>query len=343
MKHLITGGSGFLGNLIMQKLLEQSEEVKILDIWKSDNLPKNVEFIECSVLDRDGVNAAMNGIDIVHHNAAQVPLTKAGKDFWKVNKTGSQIVAEEALRSNVKGFIHMSSSAVFGDVDSFPINDKTLTKPIEIYGRSKLAGENAVKSVLSKSDIPLIVIRPRTILGEGRLGIFQILFEWISENKNVYVIGSGNELFQFVHAHDLMDAYMLAYKKGVSATYNVGTDSYKTLREAIENVVSHAKSNSKVISLPTYLSINILRFADWLGISPLAPFHYLTYHKPYCFDMNPLINIGWNCKYSNDKMLTESYDWFKKNKNNLVNINNKASVHRKPVKEAILKLVKWIS
>ena len=185
MKHLITGGSGFLGNLIMERLLEKGEEVKILDIWKPKNLNGDVEFIDCNILDRQGVANAMTGIDIVHHNVALVPLTKSGNRFWEVNVNGSQIAAEEALKAGVNGFIHMSSSALYGAVDHFPITDSTKVNPIEIYGKAKLAGEESVSKIFSNSKLPLIIIRPRTILGEGRLGIFQILFDWIKDNKNV--------------------------------------------------------------------------------------------------------------------------------------------------------------
>ena len=342
MNHLITGGSGFLGNLIMKRLLESGEKVKIMDIWKPNNLPEDVEYINCDIRDRSGVNRAMQNVDIVHHNVALVPLTKSGKMFWEVNVEGSKIAAEEALKCGVNGFIHMSSSALYGAVDNFPINDDTAIKPIEIYGRAKHAGEVAVNNILSDSEVPTIIIRPRTILGEGRLGIFQILFDWIKENKNVYVIGSGDVKFQFIHAHDLMDAYMLAYKKGTSDNYNVGTDRFGTLREAIENVIIHAGKSSKVKSLPESLTINTLKIADWLNISPLAPWHYLTYHKEFYFDIIKLKNLGWLPKYSNDEMFKESYDWFNENYENLKQ-NEHGSAHRRPVKESILKLVKLFS
>ena len=128
---------------------------------------------------------------------------------------------------------------------------QTPPHPIEVYGRAKLAGEQAVQEVFAKVNLPLIVIRPRTILGEGRLGIFQILFEWISENRNVYVMGSGDVKFQFVHAHDLMDAYMLALDKGKPGVYNVGTDRFGTLREALENLIAHVGSSSKSKACPS--------------------------------------------------------------------------------------------
>jgi len=342
LKHLITGGSGFLGNLIMRRLLDQGEDVKILDIWKDNDHPDDVEFVNCDIRDRDGVHKAMKDIDIVHHNVALVPLTKSGKTFWDVNVIGSQIAAEEALKVGVHGFIHMSSSALYGDVENFPINNKTPVKPIEIYGKAKLAGEEIVSTTFAKSKMPLIVVRPRTILGEGRLGIFQILFDWIKDNTNIYVIGSGEVKFQFVHAHDLMDAYMLAYDLGKSGEYNVGAERFGTLRSVLENVIEYAGSTSRVKSLPVNLTIGTLTILDWLKLSPLAPWHYLTYHKEFYFDVKPLLDLGWNPNYSNNEMFCESYDWFIKNFDS-IKLDKNTSAHRKPVKEVILKAVRWFS
>src|SRR3546814_13000144 len=80
------------------------------------------------------------------------------------------------------------------------------------------------------------LFRSRATLGAGRLGIFQILFEWIRENRNVYVIGSGGNRVQFIHAHDLMDFYMLALDSGRPGTYTVGTDRFVTLRAALAEI-----------------------------------------------------------------------------------------------------------
>ncbi|MBW4633808.1 MAG: NAD-dependent epimerase/dehydratase family protein [Iphinoe sp. HA4291-MV1] len=343
MKHLVTGGSGYLGNLIARRLYERGESVKVLDIWEDPTRPKGIEFVNCDICDRASVTAAMKGIDIVHHNAALNPLTKAGKKFWQVNVEGSRIVAEEAVKADVKSFIHTSSSALFGGVKTSPITQDTPPKPIEIYGKAKLAGELVVDEICEKANLPLITLRPRAILGEGRLGIFQILFEWIEEGRNVYVIGDGNNLFQFIHPLDLMDAYMLALDLGKSGTYNVGTDGYNTLRQALEHLIAYAGSESKVIGLPVGPSIGTLRFLDLLGLSPLAPFHYLTYHKEIYFDVDPLLKLGWKPKYSNNQMLCESYDWFKANKQKLANVENANSVHRRPVKEKLLWLLRQIS
>lgn len=342
MKHLVTGGSGFLGNLIARRLHARGEQARILDVWEDPSRPKEIEFVKCDIRDAAGVAQAMQGVDVVHHNVALVPLTKAGKEFWSVNVEGSRIAAEQASKAGVKTFIHMSSSAIFGAPEKCPITNDSPYAPVEVYGRAKLAGELAVRETLAKVKLPLIVIRPRTILGESRLGIFQVLFQWMSENRKIYVIGDGRQKFQFVHAHDLMDAYLLAMDAGQSGVYNVGTDRFGTLREALENVIAHARSTSHVVGLPAGLTINALRLLDWLRLSPLAPWHYLTYHKPFYFDVAPLLALGWRPRYSNDEMFRESWDWFAANKDRLT-AEAAGSPHRSVVKQRLLGLLKKFS
>jgi nucleoside-diphosphate-sugar epimerase len=342
MKHLVTGGSGFLGSLIAKRLHAQGETVRILDIWDDPQRPEGTEFINCDIRDRAGVLAAMQGVDVVHHNVALVPLTKSGEKFWDVNVNGSRIAAECAVEARVSYFVHMSSSAIFGLPKKCPIDNNTPTEPIEIYGRGKLAGEQTVREICDRAGLPLVVIRPRTILGEGRLGIFQILFEWIEESRGVYVIGDGNIQFQFIHAHDLMDAYMLVINHGRQGAYNVGTDRFGTLRGDMEKLFRHAGSRSTVRSLPVGPTIGTLGLLDKLGLCPLAPWHYLTYHKDFHFDITPLLELGWKPKYSNEEMFCESYDWFQANRNRAPSAAG-GSPHRKPVREKILWLLKKLS
>lgn len=284
----------------------------------------------------------MQGVDIVHHNAALVAQTAAGKKYFEVNVEGSRVVTEEAAKAGVQALIHTSSTSIFGAPDKMPITNDTPTRPFEPYGRSKLEGEHVVDEICAKHGIPLITIRPRATLGAGRLGIFQVLFDWIRDNRNVYVIGSGDIGFQFIHAADLMDFYMTALDRGRSGTYNVGTDEFGTLRGDLEKLITYAGSTSKVVSLPVWPAVNALRVLYYAGLSPLVPWHYLTYHKPCYFDVQPLLDLGWKPRYSNDAMLQESYDWFVANREQQREARS-ASPHRAPLRQQVLRLVKRFS
>jgi len=107
-------------------------------------------------------------------------------------------------------------------------------------------------------------------------------------------------------------------------------------------VIAHARSTSRVTGLPGGLTTNTLRVLDWLRLSPLAPWHYLTYHKPFYFDVQPLLDLGWKPRYSNDEMFRESWDWFAQNKDRLA-AEAAMSPHRSVVKQGLLGLLKRLS
>src|SRR5213593_1298502 len=140
--HLVTGGAGFLGSHTARALHARGE--RVLDVLTAPDLPPGIEVIRADVLDRARVAEAMAGVDVVHHHAALVPLTKAGRRLWRVNVDGTQQVLDEARAAGVKFFIHVSTSAVFGRPERCPITDETPLRPLEAYGRTKLAGEERV-------------------------------------------------------------------------------------------------------------------------------------------------------------------------------------------------------
>ena len=168
MRHLITGGSGFIGNLTARRLLERGEQVRVLDIWSDATQPKQIEFVHCSVLNKEGVAAAMRDVDVVHHNAALVAQTDAGRAYWDVNVEGTRIVTDEAAKAGVKSLIHVSSTAAYGIPPAGPITAATPLNPVEPYGKSKLAGEKIAEEICRANGIKLVTIRPRATLGAGR-------------------------------------------------------------------------------------------------------------------------------------------------------------------------------
>jgi len=341
--HLITGGNGYVGGFIAKELIARGERVRSIDVTDNNRPANRVEYRRVDVLDIQALRAAMDGVDYVHHTAALVPLRKAGKRFWQVNVEGTKNVLQAAKEKKVKHLSHMSSSAVFGNVSDAmcPIGAAARPHPAEIYGRAKLAAEELVRAEMTqRAETTFSVIRPRTIIGTERLGIFQILFEWVSEGKTIYIIGDGSNRFQFAHIDDIVEVSIETALGRKSGIFNIGTDRYGTLRQALEALCTHAATGSKVVGLPVSLTIAALWLSDKLGLSPLAPWHYLTYHRPFCFELrNEYAALLWRPHYSNEEMLIASYDWFLKNQDTMSDADS-TSVHRGVLKQGIVGLLK---
>ena len=340
--HLVTGGSGFVGSNIARLLHARGESVRVLDIWKDESQSPDIEFVMADINDRDAVAKAMQGVSYVHHNVALVPLSKAGQKYWTVNVDGTRTALEAAKAVGVKMFCHMSSSAVFGSPAVMPITNDTPLQPIEIYGRAKLAAEELVKQA-GREGIPVSVVRPRTIVGPGRLGIFEILFDWIKDGANIFIIGPGTYPFQFVHVDDLAEVSILSTLQERPGLFNAGPARFGSLREDLGALIVHAGSPSRIKSLPIWLAIGSLTLLDKLRLSPLGPWHYLTYHKPFYFDVAPTMQaLGWQPKYGNVGLLTETYDWFVESRRHQQTYGG-TSFHKQPVKQGVLRLLKKIS
>src|SRR5262245_44317707 len=206
---LVTGGSGYFGSLLLRKLRERQESCRVFDLVDADDRPADVEFVQGDIRDAGAVAAACRGVAIVHHNVAQVPLARDRQLFQSVNVQGTQNLLTAARMASVSKVVFTSSSAVFGAPDHNPVTEETPPRPGEAYGQAKLEAERLCRAE-SERGLDVTIIRPRTILGHGRLGIFQMLFEWVRTGYNVPVLGRGDNLYQFVHAEDLADACILA-------------------------------------------------------------------------------------------------------------------------------------
>ena len=116
-------------------------------------------------------------------------------------------------------------------------------QPVEIYGKSKWEGEKILLSY--KDAINVTIIRCPTITDAGRLGLLAILFEFIEENRKVYLVGGGDNVYQFIYAPDLADACLKACEKtNTSEVFNIGSDNVKSLKEVYRYVIEKAGSSS---------------------------------------------------------------------------------------------------
>lgn len=338
---LVTGGSGYFGSLLLRKLLAEGERCRVFDLNDADDRPPDVEFVRGDIRDRDAVGEACRGVRVVYHNVAQVPLAKDRQLFESVNIEGTENVLAAAAETGVGKVVYTSSSAVFGVPRSNPVTEETPPSPGEAYGRAKYEGELLCHRYAERG-VDVSIIRPRTILGHGRLGIFQILFEWIRRGANVPVFGRGDNVYQFVHADDLADVCILAAKRPGSAVYNAGAERFGTMRDALEHLCRHARTGSRVKGVPMAPAVGLMKLTSALGLSPLGPYHALMYGRSMYFDIaKARAELNWKPRYSNEEMFVETYEWYLANRAAVLR-GHGASHHRSAVKQGVLSLVSWV-
>ncbi len=333
---LITGGSGYFGSVLTAQALAAGHEVRIFDVNAPSDTDASVEFVRGDVRDREALRTACDGVDVVLHNVAQVPLARDRSLFWSVNVVGTANVLLAARDARVQKVVHTSSSAVFGIPESNPVNEDSPCRPLEDYGRAKLEAELLCRrAVHNGADVT--IVRPRTILGHGRLGIMAILFELVAAGSPVFVLGSGDNRYQLVHAEDLADACLRAAQREGAAVYNVGAAEFGTMRETLQALVDHAKTGSRVQSLPAAPAQLAMRALGELRMAPIAPYHWLLYGESLYFDISRArAELGWEPKHSNAQMVIESYEWFLAHRDDLAG----GSHHQSPVRLGALALLK---
>lgn len=333
--HVVTGGSGYFGSLLVARLLERGDNVRVFDILDADDRPAEVEFVQGDIRDKQAVGRAMADANVVHHNVAMVPLAKDQAAFWSVNSGGTLNLLEAARDAQVGKVVYTSSSAVFGVPEQLPVDEFITPRPAEAYGKAKLAGEEMCWR-FADNGLDVSIIRPRTIMGHGRLGIMQMLFDWIHDGRNVPVFDGGHNTYQFVHADDLASACILASDRPGARAYNIGAERFGTMRETLQTLCEHAGTGSKVKSVPSAPAVLAMKVTSALNISPLGAYHSLMYGKDMYFDCSRAQReLGWSARYSNGEMFCESYDWYLEHRDEVLAQTN-ASHHRSAVKQGVL-------
>jgi nucleoside-diphosphate-sugar epimerase len=333
---LITGGSGYFGTVLTAQALAAGHTVRIFDVNAPSDADPSVEYARGDIRDREALRSACDDVDAILNNVAQVPLARDRSLFWSVNVVGTANVLLAARDAGVSKVVHTSSSAVFGIPESNPVNEESPCRPLEDYGRAKLEAELLCRQAV-RGGADVTVVRPRTILGHGRLGIMAILFELVAEGAPVFVLGSGDNRYQLVHAEDLADACLRAAQREGPAVYNIGAAQFGTMRETLQALVDHAQTGSRVQSLPAAPAQLAMRALSELRMAPIAPYHWLLYGESLFFDITRArTELGWEPQRSNAEMVIESYEWFLAHRDNLAG----GSHHQSPVKLGALALLK---
>ena len=341
-KILVTGGSGFLGIALVRQLVEEGYRPRVLDIndLKEPELEDNVTFVKGDVRDAQVVAEACQDVDTVFHLAAAVLPARGKKTYTSINAGGTHNVLQASLERQVKQVVHISTSAIYGMPRHLPVTEDTQFRPMGYYGTAKFRGEEEVRRY-RKQGLRVCILRPRTIIGTGRLGIFHILFDWIKAGKRVPIIGSGDNLFQFISARDTIEASLLAAEAESNDEFNIGAQEFSTVRVDLEALVAHAGSGSRVVSIPAPMVRGMLQLLDTMRLSPLMDWQYKVADKPFYFDISKAKRLlGWQPQDSNVKMFTDSYDWYSEYFRESPSVYG--ATHRQAVRQRALRLLRGI-
>lgn len=306
MKCLVTGGAGFVGSHLIERLLMDQHSVICLDDFstgKEENLVEienKIEIIKGDIRDSDIIQDAIKDIDCIFHLAAQISVSRSVREprfDASVNIEG-MINLLEAIKDFSMKFIYISTGgAIYGEPESNPASESTLEKPISPYGLSKLVGEKYLQWFHRVYGLPYTIIRPANIYGPkqdplGEAGVISIFLGKIIQNESLEIFGDGTDTRDYVYVKDITEMCVLAMHSSTIDTFNAGT-GYQTnvleLISVIENV-TNSEADKK--------------FSD----PRPGDVHHIALDSTKAYE-----RLGWKATTSLTSGIQKTWDWFSSN------------------------------
>ena len=326
---LITGGSGFLGTIMANYLLDRGYECVNIDLVKTSVDRPNYTSYVGDIRDQECLEKvfSVHRFDAVFHFAAMLAHErKMIKDLWSSNVEGTKNIYRMCRKHGVRKIIFTSSNCLWGHSFDYAVPEDEAPSPIEVYGKSKLKGERILLS--SSKKVRSVIFRCPTIMDEGRLGLLAILYEFMDDNKKLWLVGSGENRYQFVYAKDLCRACELAVDYDGNGVFNIGSDNVKSFNYKYQYVIDHSDSTSKLAHFPAGFAKFMMKLCYRLGISPLGPYQYNMISSNFVFDTHKIKReLGWKPTLMDEEMLLKSYEYFHRNKNEIRSRKDEVSAH----------------
>jgi UDP-glucose 4-epimerase len=303
---LVTGGAGFIGSHIVDKLVENHYIVKVIDNLSSGSLDnirhhlvrQSIEFIRGDLKNKEDVLRAVEDVDIVFHFAAnpEVRLSTTNPEVHFNENIVATFNLLEAMRlKDVKSIIFASSSTVYGEPEEIPVSENAPIKPVSVYGASKAACENLMHAYSKLYEFNVLILRYANIIGPRlRHGVLYDLLIKLSKNKEVLeVLGDGTQVRSYLHVRDAVEATLLAWStlgKGFEV-YNVGNTDYVSVRDIVETLLETLglKHTTRIIYKP------VLHGVGWPGDV-----------KKITLEVSKLLQIGWRPRMNSREAITET-------------------------------------
>jgi nucleoside-diphosphate-sugar epimerase len=343
MRWAISGGAGFLGLHLARRLLADGHAVRTLDLAPLDDpeLEREVEELRGDVRDPSAAARLVDGADVLVHAAAALPIQASRESIRSVNVEGTGVVFASALEAGVRRAVLVSSTAVYGIPKHHPLREDAPLVGVGHYGESKIDAERVARRA-ARRGLATVILRPKTFIGPERLGVFEILFDWIREGRRIPILGDGSNRYQLLAVEDLVAATLSAADADVAGeTFNVGATEFGTVRSDLEALIAHAGSGARLRPVPARPAELALRALELARLSPLAEWHYRTAHRDSFVDVSKAQRLlGFAPRLSNAQALCETYDWYLEHREGL---RSAGVTHRVPWDQRALGLLKRLS
>jgi UDP-glucose 4-epimerase len=263
MKVLVTGGAGFIGSHLVDRVVQEGHEVIIVDnlvTVKRRNINRAARFYKLDIqswrLERVFRNERPN---VVMHLAAQMDVRKSVEDPMfdaQVNILGTLNVLQQAVKHGVRKVVFSSSGgAIYGEQEIYPAPESHVTRPLSPYGLSKLCGEQYLSYYQRSSGLQVVSLRYANVYGprqdpEGEAGVVAIFIQKMLNNEQAVINGNGRQTRDFVFVEDVVEANLAVMGQETQGTYNVGTGVETSVNDLFRILIQHTGSTCKEVHGP---------------------------------------------------------------------------------------------
>ncbi len=252
MIDVVTGGGGFIGSHLVDRLLSEGNHVRVIDnfsVGRKQNLKQHaenpkLEVIEGDVCDEALVDKIFEGADRVFHLAARadiVPSIQEPKEYFRSNVDGTFCVLQAARKANIKRFVYVASSSCYGIPDNYPTPETAETRPQYPYALTKFLGEQLVMHWAQVYKLPALSIRFFNIYGprartSGTYGaVFGVFLAQLLADKPLTIVGDGKQTRDFTYVSDAVNALVTAAESTeVGKIYNIGSNNPVSVNSLVE-------------------------------------------------------------------------------------------------------------
>ena len=235
MRITVTGGAGFIGSHLVDRLIEDGHTVQVIDNLYTGNkefVHSKAQFVELDIRDPKLYSVLEEfRPDYIFHEAAQTEVSTSMSDPMldcDINLMGLINLLNAAVKLDVKKFLMPSSAAVYGNLDTLPLNEEMIGNPSSFYGLTKLTTEHYLRIYHESFGLPYICYRYSNVFGPrqgngGEGGVISIFAKAIVQGSPIIVYGDGKQTRDFIYVDDVVEANILGMQHQVTGIYNVST------------------------------------------------------------------------------------------------------------------------